>query len=131
MMRRLVRAAVQSATVTSGEGLTLKLDPLILRAANILPLEEVEIVHHATGERIVTFAEAAEEGSGTVIAPRLRTGDTISILAWGLMHDGQTLNHTAKVVTVDGKNVVLAIREVAAVPASATTTTAGENRTET
>ena len=115
MMRRLVRAAVQSATVTSGEGLTLKLDPLILRAANILPLEQVEIVHHATGERIVTFAEAADEGSGAVIAPRLRSGDTISIIAWGTMHDGQTLNHTAKVVTVDGKNVVLAIREVAAV----------------
>ena len=110
MMRRLVRAAVQNATVTHGNALTLRVDPLILRAANILPLEEVEIVNHATGERWTTFAE--EAGAGEVHAPRMRAGDAISILSWGLMHDGQTLNHTAKIVTVDSKNVVTAIAEM-------------------
>ncbi len=111
MMRRLVRAAIQNATVTSGEGLTLRIDPVILRAANILPLEEVEIVHHGTGERFTTFAEVA--GSGEVLAPRGRAGDTISILSWGVMHDGQTLAHTARVVTLGDGNVVLAVVETA------------------
>ncbi len=110
MMRRLVRAAVQNATVTRGEGLTLRIDPVILRAADILPLEEVELVNHATNERFTTFAEP---GAGKeVIAPGVRTGDVISIISWGVMHDGQTLNHTAKVVTLDGENVVVAIREI-------------------
>ena len=109
MMRRLVRAAVQNATVTHGDALTLRVDPLILRAANILPLEEVEVVNHATGERVVTFAE--EAGSGEVHAPRMRAGDVVSIVSWGVMHDGQTLNHTAKIVTLDGKNEVTAIDE--------------------
>jgi aspartate 1-decarboxylase len=109
MMRRLVRAAVQNATVTHGDALTLRVDPLILRAANILPLEEVEIVNHATAERVVTFAE--EAGSGEVHAPRMRAGDVVSIVSWGVMHDGQTLNHSAKIVTVDEKNVVTAISE--------------------
>jgi aspartate 1-decarboxylase len=109
MMRRLVRAAIQNATITRGEGLTLKIDPMILRAANILPLEEVEIVHHATGERVTTFAEAG--GSGEVASPRGRVGDAISILAWGVLHDGQTLAHTAKVVTLGAGNVVVAIME--------------------
>src|SRR5215212_9104044 len=109
MMRRLVRAAIQNATVTRGEGLTLKIDPVILTAANILPLEEVEIVHHATGERLITFAETA--GSGEVISPRGRAGDTISILSWGVLHDGQTLAHTAKIVTLGAGNVVAAIGE--------------------
>lgn len=36
MMRRLVRAAIRNTTVTRSEGVTLKLDPLILAAANIL-----------------------------------------------------------------------------------------------
>jgi aspartate 1-decarboxylase len=108
-MRRLVRAAVQNATVTHGESLTLRVDPLIHRAANILPLEEVEVVSHATGERWTTFAE--EAAGGEVHAPRMRAGDVISILSWGLMHDGQTLNHTAKIVTLDGKNAVTAIVE--------------------
>ena len=109
MMRRLVRAAIQNATVTSGDGLTLRLDPVILRAANILPLEEVELVHHATGERLTTFAEVG--GSGEVTAPRFRQGDTISIVSWGVMHDGQTLNHVALIVTLDAANAVVAVRE--------------------
>jgi len=111
MMRRLVRAAIQNATVTRGEGLTLRIDPVLLRAANILPLEEVELVHHATGAHVVTFAEAAEEGSGDVVAPQARTGDTISILSWGVLHDGQTLAHRAKLLTLDAENRIVALAE--------------------
>ena len=109
MMRRLVRAAIRNATVTRSEGVTLRIDPLILTAANILPLEEVEIVNHATGERVVTFAEAG--ASGEVSAPRMRAGDVVSILSWGTMHDGQTLNHTAKLVTLDAANHVIEVSE--------------------
>jgi ABC-type multidrug transport system ATPase subunit len=112
MMRRLVRAAIQNATITRSEGMTLKVDPVILLAANILPLEEVELVHHATGERLITFAEAG--ASGEVISPRGRTGDTISVVSWGLMHDGQTLAHTARIVTLGLGNVVTAVVEMAA-----------------
>jgi aspartate 1-decarboxylase len=108
MMRRLVRAAIRNAIITRGEGSSLKIDPVILRAANILPLEEVELVHHATGERITTFAEAGK--SGEVIVPRGRAGDTVSIVSWGLLHDGQTVNHTARIVTLVD-NVVVGIIE--------------------
>ena len=113
MMRRLVRAAIRNATITRSEGLTLRVDPLILRAANILPLEEIEIVNHATGERTLSFAEIGEPGQ--VSAPGVRTGDTVSILSFGLMHDGQTLAHKATIVTLDGENRVVAVGEVAAV----------------
>lgn len=109
MMRRLVRAAIRNATVTRSEGVALRVDPLILTAANILPLEEVEVVNHASGERVVTFAEAG--AGGEVSAPRMRVGDVVSILSWGTMHDGQTLNHTAKVVTLDASNRVVAVSE--------------------
>lgn len=112
MMRRLVRAAIRNATVTAAESLTLRLDPVILRAANILPLEEVELVNQSSGERMTTFAEVG--GSGEVTAPRTRAGDAISIVAWGTMHDGQTLAHTAKLVTLGDGNMVLSIEEVAA-----------------
>jgi len=114
-MRRLVRAAIRNATVTSSEGLTLRIDPVILRAANILPLEEIEIVNHATNERVVTFTEIGE--AGQVLAPRMRTGDTVSIVSFGLMHDGQTLAHKATIVELDGENRVVAVGEVAAVGA--------------
>ena len=111
MMRRLVRAAIQNATVTRGEGLTLRIDPVILRAANILPLEEVEIVHHETGQRFVTFAEEAGEGSGEVSVGRVRAGDIVSIVSWGSMHDGQTLAHYATIVSLDAQNRVVALSD--------------------
>jgi aspartate 1-decarboxylase len=110
MMRRLIRAAIQNATVTRGEGRTLRIDPVILRAANILPLEEIEIVNHASGERLTTFVEVAAEGSGEV-AVKMREGDRISIVSWGLLHDGQTLAHKASIVTLDGENRVIAVAE--------------------
>ncbi|HEX6098992.1 MAG TPA: aspartate 1-decarboxylase [Thermoanaerobaculia bacterium] len=111
-MRRLVRAAVRNATVTRAEGVTLKADPLILTAANILPLEEVEVVNHATGERVTTFAEAG--ASGEISAPGMRAGDVVSVLSWGVLHDGQTLNHTAKLVTLDASNRVVAVSDLQA-----------------
>jgi aspartate 1-decarboxylase len=110
MMRRLIRAAVRNATVTAAGDATLRIDPLILTAANILPLEEVEVVNHATGERVTTFAEAG--AGGEVCAPRMRAGDVVSVLSWGLMHDGQTLNHAAVIVTVDAANRVVAVSEM-------------------
>lgn len=109
MMRRLVRAAIRNATVTHAQGQSLKADPRILTAANILPLEEVEVVNHATGARVVTFAEAG--GHGEVSVPQMRAGDVVSILSWGTMHDGQTIAHKATIVTVDAANVVVAIAE--------------------
>ena len=115
MMRRLVRAAIQNATVTRSEGLTLKLDPVLLRAANILPLEEVEIVHHATSQRFVTFAE--EGADGEVCVPRVRIGDVVSIVSWGVMHDGQTLAHTATLVTVSPDNQVIGVAQTQPAPA--------------
>ncbi|MFL6245393.1 MAG: aspartate 1-decarboxylase [Thermoanaerobaculia bacterium] len=111
MMRRLIRAAIRNATVTRGEGQSLRIDPVILRAADILPLEEVEVVYHATGNRALAFAENGEEGSGEIVVPHARAGDAVSILSWGLLHDGQTLAHRAKLVTLDASNRIVALTE--------------------
>ncbi|HEY0144365.1 MAG TPA: aspartate 1-decarboxylase [Thermoanaerobaculia bacterium] len=108
-MRRLVRAIIRGASVTHGSALTVRIDPILLRAANILPLEEVEVVNHATGERVITFAEEAAERSGEVHVPGMRAGDVVSILSWGLLHDGQTLGHETSIVTVDRSNHALSV----------------------
>jgi aspartate 1-decarboxylase len=108
-MRRLVRAVIRGVNVTHGSALTLRIDPILLRAANILPFEEVEVVNHATGERTVTFAEEAAERSGEVHVPGMRAGDVVSILSWGLLHDGQTLGHKAVIVTVDRSNHAVSV----------------------
>ena len=109
MMRRLIRAAIRNATVTRGDGQSLRIDPVILRAADILPLEEVEVVHHTTGQRELAFAENGEDGE--IVVPHARAGDAVSILSWGLLHDGQTLAHRAKLVTLDASNRIIALTE--------------------
>lgn len=109
MIRRFLRSAIRHATVSHADRSSLIVDPILLRAANVLPFEEVEIVHHATGERFTTFVEAGEEGGGEVRIHRVRVGDEISVLSWGLLHDGQTLNHWATIVTLDRQNRITAV----------------------
>lgn len=120
MIRSLLRAVIHNATVTGVEATwpaSLRIDPVLLRAAEILPLEEVEIVNLATGERFRSFAQPAEEGRGDVIlcsAMRhpVRAGDIVSILSFGWLHDGQTIAHAARSVTVDASNRPTAVEEM-------------------
>jgi aspartate 1-decarboxylase len=114
MMRELLRSIVERATVTAADPLraSLVLDPLIMRAASLLPFEAVQFVNVATGARVRTFVAPASEGSGEVRVPSNgRAGDAISILAFAFLHEGQTLNHRVAVVTLDAENHVTAIAE--------------------
>lgn len=119
MIRRFVRAVVHNATVTAAEAtwpVSVRIDPIILRAADVLVSEELEIVNTTTGERFTTFAQAASEGSGEVrvhSGPSLhvRRGDIISLLSYGLLHDGQTLAHKSKSITLDAQNRIVSLTE--------------------
>src|SRR5213079_1525227 len=66
----LVRAIIRELTVTHGDARdALRIDPVLLRAADIRAFEEVEIVNLATGARSRAWAEPAAEASGEVHAP--------------------------------------------------------------
>ena len=110
MIRRFVRSVIQKATVTNGEAASsLRLDPILMRAMEIRAFEEVEITNVATGARFMTWVE--EGAPGEVRAPHVRSGDVITIISSGLLHDGQTLAHKARVVNVDERNIVVSIEE--------------------
>ena len=111
MIRRFLRAAIHDAVVTGAAAVAARIDPILLRAAEVLPLEEVEIVNQATNERFTTYVEAGTEGGGELAVPHTRAGDAISILSWGLLHDGQTLAHRAKVIRVDRDNRIVSLLE--------------------
>src|SRR6476659_7673766 len=112
MMRALLRSVIRNATVTHADAASLCLDPLLMHAAELLALERVDIVNMTSGAHFTTFVEAGEEGSGEVRVHGIaRVGDVVSILSWGFLHEGQTLGHRAKLVTVDEKNRVIALLE--------------------
>lgn len=121
MIRRFVRSSIQNATVTLAETswpVSLRIDPLIARAAELLPNEEVEVIVLATGDRFSTWVTYGAPGSGELRVHsgerhHVRAGDVVTIASHGLLHDGQTLGHKARVVTLDASNTVVAIEEVA------------------
>ena len=119
MIRRFVRAVIHNATVTHADGgwpVSLRIDPVLLRSANVLPFEEVEIVNIETGARWMSWVEPSAEGSGEIRVQtgsdhHVRRGDLITIVSYGLLHDGQTLAHKARVLTLDGGNRVVMLSE--------------------
>jgi len=118
-MRTLLHAVIQNAIVTSAATLwpvSLRVDAFVLHAAEILPFEEVEVVNTGTGERFRTRVEPAQSGSGEVALHAgarspVRTGDTISILSFATFHEGQTIAHKPRIVTLDANNHVVSVGE--------------------
>ena len=111
-MISLVRAILREVTVTHGDARdALRIDPVLLRSAELRPFEEVEIVNLATGARVRTWVEEATEASGEVHAPGARAGDRLTIVAYTLLHEGQTLAHKVKVVMVNEQNAAIAVEE--------------------
>jgi aspartate 1-decarboxylase len=108
-MRTLLHSLVENATVTGvGKTLSLRIDAFVLRAAEMLPFERVDVVNVTTGEHFQTWLEPAVEGSGEVqVHSGARKGDKIAILSFVQLHEGQTLDHRARVVSLDAQNRVI------------------------
>jgi aspartate 1-decarboxylase len=108
MIRSLVRSVIHDARVTHVGSAALQIDAYVLRAAEILPFEEVEIVNQTTGAHLRTWIEAAAEGSGEVRVPSgAKASDIITIVCYGMLHEGQTLDHKARVIRLDPHNRLL------------------------
>jgi aspartate 1-decarboxylase len=119
MIRRFVRSVIHNATVTHTDAawpVSVRVDPVLLRSAELRPFEEIEIVNTTTGARWRSWVAPATEGSGEVRVAggthqHARTGDVVSLLSYGLLHDGQTIGHKAKVLTLDAANRVVSLIE--------------------
>ena len=110
MIRRLVRSVIRNATVTAAsDSPSLRLDRVLMNAMEVRAFEEVDVVNEATGARYTTWIEDGQPGEVRVL--HMRAGDKITIISLGLLHDGQTLAHKARVVNVGEKNDLLSIRE--------------------
>jgi len=112
VIRRFVRSVIHNATVTAAEAApptSLRVDPVLMRAMEVRPFEQVEIIHTATGSRFEAWVE--EGGPGEVRAHGMRTGDVITIISTALLQDGQTLNHRAKSITLDAQNRIVSLTE--------------------
>jgi aspartate 1-decarboxylase len=112
MLRCLVRSKIQRLVVTDKnlkyEG-SLELDSRLMRAADIVPGELVQVVDVNNGSRFETYVIAARAGSGACVlngaAARLgEVGDEVIIMALVWLADAEARKHHLTRVHVDHRN---------------------------
>lgn len=112
MRRTLLNGKIHRATVTDSDidyvG-SITLDPDLYEAADILPLEQVQVLDITNGARFETYVIEGRRGSGEVVingaAARLvAKGDKVIVVSYVEFEHEEALRHRAKVVLVDDHN---------------------------
>ena len=114
MKTKLHRAAVTQADLNY-EG-SISIDADLLKAAGILPHEQVDVLNINTGDRFTTYAIEAPRGSKTFgingAAARLaQVGDRIIVVAYAAMDAEEARNFEPTVVLLDEKNDVVSVND--------------------
>jgi len=112
MRRTIFKSKIHRATVTHAdldyEG-SVTLDADLMRAADILPYEQVAIWNVTRGSRLETYALEGPAGSGVVCvngaaAHHNRPGDLVIIATFAEMEEAEARAHQPAVVLVDEQN---------------------------
>ncbi len=114
MTREMFRAKIHRATVTMAELYyegSITIDEDLLKTADILPHEKVQVVNLNNGSRLDTYALVGPAGSGMIClngpAARLGAiGDEVIIIAYSQMSDEEARKHKPKIVLVDKNNKI-------------------------
>ncbi|MDJ1171754.1 aspartate 1-decarboxylase [Roseofilum sp. BLCC_M154] len=88
---------------------SITVDEELLKKANILAYEKVQVVNVNNGSRLETYTIPGEWGSRTIClngpAARMNSvGDEVIIIAYAQMTEEEALLHHPKVIRVDKKN---------------------------
>lgn len=112
MRRHMMRAKIHRATVTGVdpdyEG-SITVDPHLLKAAGILPHEQVHVLDIANGARLITYAIEGEPGEGQVelngaAAKLVDPGDSVIVIAYAELEEDELPGFEPTVVLVDERN---------------------------
>ncbi|MFA4932840.1 MAG: aspartate 1-decarboxylase [Candidatus Omnitrophota bacterium] len=114
MFRTMLKSKIHRATVTEAnlyyEG-SITLDEDLIRAADILENEKVEVLNLNNGLRLETYVIKGQAGSGVVClnGPAARgacPGDQVIIVSYVLLEDKEARTINPKVVKVNAKNQI-------------------------
>ena len=112
MIRTVCKSKVHGATVTEANvhytG-SITLDAALMKAANLLPYEQVHVVDVNNGARLVTYCIEGPAGSGTVCvngaAARLMSaGDTVLVISYAQLAPEELETFTPTIVLLDQQN---------------------------
>lgn len=112
MLRTMLKSKIHGATVTEANlkytG-SITIDAKLLKAADMLPGERVQIVNLNNGSRVETYTLAGRAGSGTICmngaaARWAHKGDTVIIISYCHVDEEEASRIRPRIVFVDGKN---------------------------
>jgi aspartate 1-decarboxylase len=111
MFVKLLKSKLHHATVTDSKlhypG-SIAIDSTLMKAANILPYEVVQVADLNNGNRLQTYAVPADANSGEIVilgaaAKLVKAKDTIIIFSFGYYSPAQARKVKPKVIIL-GKN---------------------------
>lgn len=112
MLRTILKSKIHRATITEAnlyyKG-SITIDVSLMKAADILEFEKVEILNLNNGQRIETYAIKGRAGSGVIClnGPAARgacIGDKVIILCYVFADDKEVKQIKPKIVTVNERN---------------------------
>jgi aspartate 1-decarboxylase len=112
MRRTLLNAKIHRATVTQADlhyvG-SLTIDADLMKAADIVEGEQVQVVDITNGARLETYAITGESGSGVIgingaAAHLVHPGDLVIIMTYAQLDEHEIARHRPTVVHVDESN---------------------------
>ncbi len=112
MERTLMNAKIHRATVTQADlhyvG-SLTIDAELMKAADIVEGEKVQVVDITNGARLETYAITGEPGSGVIgingaAAHLVHPGDLVIIITYAQVQQAELAAHRPTVVHVDTDN---------------------------
>lgn len=112
MVRTMLKSKIHRARVTDAnleyEG-SLTIDEELMKAADILPFEQIKVYNISNGARFDTYAIPGKPGNGDIClngaAARMGAkGDLIIIVTYAQYNDSEMANYKPKIVLVGEGN---------------------------
>ncbi|MGD0312934.1 MAG: aspartate 1-decarboxylase [Acidimicrobiales bacterium] len=110
MRRRMMNGKIHRARVTDADlnyvG-SISIDPILMKAADIVPNEQVSVYNLMNGSRLETYAIEGNDGQICLngAAARLaQVGDLVIIVTYVDLEDAELDGHQPTVVVVDEEN---------------------------
>lgn len=121
----LLKSKLHKARVTHAEvdyDGSCAIDAALLDAAEMLEYERIDVYNLSNGERLTTYAIAAERGSGVVsmngaAAHKARPGDRLIVCCYCTLPEEEARRHRPRLVYLDDSNRI--VRTADSIPVQA------------
>jgi len=117
MLRTVCKSKIHRATVTEANvqyAGSITLDAELMKAAELVPYEQVHVVDVNNGARVVTYCIEGPAGSGTVCingaaARLISPGDKVIVISYAQVTSAELAELQPKVVLVNQQNRILRV----------------------